>query len=199
MWIPKWGLQKINILFDETVKACHWLFVCEKWTMCILRGILWITEGLFSALVFTPVDDFDLNFTWKAEKQATYISTRGIDILIGCLRYLNQNFHLKLTCNGNKIAYFNKFNWNWIKNWYHKGTSIWQAPVFRQPRSITEKPMEVLLSGWMNYNYTACCWFPTSSNILILPSQLWQIRFESCWLHCSNWYDVLQLALLTRC
>ena len=43
-----------------------------------------------------------------------------------------------------------------------------------------------LLSGWMNYNYTACCWFPTSSNILILPSQFWQIRFESFWLHCSK-------------
>ena len=43
-----------------------------------------------------------------------------------------------------------------------------------------------LLSGWMNYNYTACCWFPTSSNILILPSQFWQIRFESCWLYCSK-------------
>ena len=38
----------------------------------------------------------------------------------------------------------------------------------------------------MNYNYTGCCWFPTSSNILILPSQFWQIRFESCWLHCSK-------------
>ena len=43
-----------------------------------------------------------------------------------------------------------------------------------------------LLSGWMNYNSTACCWFPTSSNILILPSQFWQIRFESYWLHCSK-------------
>ena len=43
-----------------------------------------------------------------------------------------------------------------------------------------------LLSGWMNYNYTACCWFPTSSNILTLPSQFWQIRFERCWLHCSK-------------
>ena len=43
-----------------------------------------------------------------------------------------------------------------------------------------------LLSGWMNYNYAACCWFPTSSNILILPSQFWQIRFESYWLHCSK-------------
>ena len=30
----------------------------------------------------------------------------------------------------------------------------------------------------MNYNYIACCWFPTSSNILILPSQFWQIRFK---------------------
>ena len=35
-----------------------------------------------------------------------------------------------------------------------------------------------LLSGWMNYNYTACCWFPTSSNILTLPSQIWQIRLK---------------------
>ena len=26
----------------------------------------------------------------------------------------------------------------------------------------------------MNYNYTACCWFPTSSKLLILPSQFWQ-------------------------
>ena len=43
-----------------------------------------------------------------------------------------------------------------------------------------------LLSGWMDYNYTACCWFPTSSNILIHPSQFWQIRFESYWLHCSK-------------
>ena len=40
-----------------------------------------------------------------------------------------------------------------------------------------------LLSGWMNDDYTACSWFPTSSNVLILPSQFWQIRFESCWLH----------------
>ena len=43
-----------------------------------------------------------------------------------------------------------------------------------------------LLSGWMDYNYTAWFWFPTSSNILILHSQFWQIRFESYWLHCSK-------------
>ena len=56
-----------------------------------------------------------------------------------------------------------------------------------------------LLSGWMNYNYTACCWFPTSSNILILPSQFWQIGFESYWLHSSKcrilvllWYIITQ-------
>ena len=60
-----------------------------------------------------------------------------------------------------------------------------------------------LLSGWMNYNYTACCWFPTSSNILILPSQFWQIRFESCWLRCSKCrilvllrYPIMQRLLL---
>ena len=44
-----------------------------------------------------------------------------------------------------------------------------------------------LLSGWMNYKlYTACCWFPTSSNSLILPSQFSQIRFESYLLNCSK-------------
>ena len=38
-----------------------------------------------------------------------------------------------------------------------------------------------LLSGWMNCNYTAYCWFPTSSNIWILPShtvltnQVWKL------------------------
>ena len=52
----------------------------------------------------------------------------------------------------------------------------------------------------MNYNYTACCWFPTSSNILILPSQFWQIRFESCLLHsvCSKcWILVLLRYMLS--
>ena len=63
-----------------------------------------------------------------------------------------------------------------------------------------------LLSGWMNYNYTACCWFPTSNNILILPSQFWQISFESYWLHCSKcrilvllWYWVAGLLQTQRC
>ena len=56
-----------------------------------------------------------------------------------------------------------------------------------------------LLSGWMNYNYTACCWFPTSSNILILSSQFWQIRFESCWLHCLKCRILVLLRYLSRC
>ena len=66
-----------------------------------------------------------------------------------------------------------------------------RAPVFGRHQFFGTsehygKAQGSLLSGWMNYNYTACCWFPTSSNILILPSQFWQIRFESCWLHCSK-------------
>ena len=71
---------------------------------------------------------------------------------------------------------------NWVDTKYRKGTSIRQAPVFRHHGKVHGS----LLSGWINYNYTACCWFPTSSNISILPSQFWQIRFESCWLHCSK-------------
>ena len=55
-----------------------------------------------------------------------------------------------------------------------------------------------LLSGWMNYNYTACRWFPTSSNILILPLQFWQIRFESYWLHCSK-CRILVFLILRYC
>ena len=43
-----------------------------------------------------------------------------------------------------------------------------------------------LVTLWMNYNYTACCGFPTSTNILILPSQFWQIGFESYCLYCSK-------------
>ena len=66
---------------------------------------------------------------------------------------------------------------------YRKGTSIRQAPVFWHLRVLLESPWKFII--WMNeFNYTACCWFPTSSNILILPSQFWQIRFESYWLHC---------------
>ena len=66
-----------------------------------------------------------------------------------------------------------------------------RAPVFGRhqffgPSEHYGKAHGSLLSGWINYNYTACCWFPTSSNILILPSQFWQIRFESYWLHCSK-------------
>ena len=52
-----------------------------------------------------------------------------------------------------------------------KGTSIRQAPVFRHlEQSITEKPWKFIIQ--MNEVYTACCWFPTSSNILILPSSI---------------------------
>ena len=68
---------------------------------------------------------------------------------------------------------------------YRKGTSIRQAPIFRHLRALQKSPRKFII--WMNELWhTACCWFPTSSNMLILPSQFWQIRFESCWLHCSK-------------
>ena len=67
---------------------------------------------------------------------------------------------------------------------YRKGTSIRQAPVFRHLRALRKSPWKFII--WMNELFIACCWLPTSSNILILPSQFWQIRFKSCWLHCSK-------------
>ena len=79
----------------------------------------------------------------------------------------------------------------WVNFYTHSNASTVRAPVFGRHQFFGTsehygKAHGSLLSGWMNYNYTACCWFPTSSNILILPSQFWQIRFESCWLHCSK-------------
>ena len=83
-----------------------------------------------------------------------------------------------------------------VPSLYHRSTSSnkWgtvRVPVFGRHRFFGTsehygKAHGSLLSGWMNYDYTACCWFPASSNILILPSQFWQIRFESYWLHCSK-------------
>ena len=72
-----------------------------------------------------------------------------------------------------------------------KALSTVRAPVFGRHQFFGTsehygKTHGSLLSGWMNYNYTACCWFPISSNILVLPSQFWQIGFESYWLHCSK-------------
>ena len=73
----------------------------------------------------------------------------------------------------------------WHKRGYRKGNSIRQAPVFRYLRVLLESPWKFII--WMNEcYYTACCWFPTSSNILILLSHFWQIRFESYWSHCSS-------------
>ena len=81
---------------------------------------------------------------------------------------------------------------HWVGNNNTFTHSTVRAPVFGRhqffgtsDRALRKSPW-MLLSGWMNYNYTSCCWFPTSSNILILPPQFWQIRFESCWLLCSK-------------
>ena len=90
--------------------------------------------------------------------------------------------HRISACLSLPILGVNTWNMNSI---YRKGTIIRQAPVFRHLEHYG-KAHGSLLSGWMNYNYIACCWFPTSSNIFILPSQFWQISYESYWLHCSK-------------
>ena len=82
-------------------------------------------------------------------------------------------------------------------------TSTVRAPVFDRHQFFGTsehygKAHGSLSYGWMNYNYTACCWFPTSSNVLILPSQFWQMRFESCWLHCSKCRILVLLRYLAR-
>ena len=77
--------------------------------------------------------------------------------------------------------------WMWVAvfTMYRKGTSIRQAPVFRHLRALRKSSWKFII--WMNeWNYTACCWFSSSNNIVIPSSQFWQIRFESCWLHCSK-------------
>ena len=83
---------------------------------------------------------------------------------------------------------------NWFMAWcweilYRKGTSIRQAPV-EFALSTSEHYgqngacMEIYCMDEWHYNYTCMLllsWFPTSINVLILPSQFWQIRFiESC-------------------
>ena len=98
--------------------------------------------------------------------------------------------------------------WNKTKQWICSGlkkriekvNSTVRAPVFGRHQFFGtsehyRKAHGSLLSGWMNCNYTTCRWFPTSNNILILPSQFWKIRFESCWLHCSK----CQILLLQYC
>ena len=66
-----------------------------------------------------------------------------------------------------------------------------RAPVFGRhqlsaSQSITEKSMEVYyLDEWIIITLHVAG-FLLSSNILILPSQFWQISIESCWLHCSK-------------
>ena len=79
---------------------------------------------------------------------------------------------------------------------YRKSTSIRQAPVFRHLRVLLESPCQFII--WMyEFCYIACCWFPTFSNILILPSQFRQIRFENYGLHCPKCRILVLLRYLT--
>ena len=68
---------------------------------------------------------------------------------------------------------------------YCKGTSIRQAPVFRHLRPLRKNPWKFII--WMNKLIILHgAGFLHPAKLLILPSQFWQIRFESCWLHCSK-------------
>ena len=100
-------------------------------------------------------------------------------------------FHYKLCQGGSLCEHFKKSFCGKHTKAHLWSTCTVRAPVFGRHQFFGTsehygKAHGILLYGWMNYNYTACCWFSTSSNILILPSQFWQIRFESCWLHCSK-------------
>ena len=97
--------------------------------------------------------------------------------------------HITSTYKSTKSTLWLSENYDNTEN--DKLGSIARAPIFGRHQFFRTsehygKAHGSLLSGWMNYYYTDCCWFPTSSNILILPSQFWQIKFKSCWLHCSE-------------
>ena len=84
---------------------------------------------------------------------------------------------------GECINFLEGGGWEW--------NSTVRAPVFGRHQFFGTsehygKAYGSLLTGWMNYDYIASCWFPKSSNSLIHPSQFWQIRFESYWSHCSK-------------
>ena len=68
---------------------------------------------------------------------------------------------------------------------YFPPKSTVRAPVFGRYQFFGTsehrgKAHGSLLSGWMNYNYTACCWFPTSckyfnTSITVLTNQVWKL------------------------
>ena len=78
--------------------------------------------------------------------------------------------------------------------WNKIGTCTIRAPVFGRHQFFGtsehyRKAHGSLSSGWINYNYTECCWFPTSSNILILPSQFWSgLNVADCTLQSAEYW-----------
>ena len=74
---------------------------------------------------------------------------------------------------------------NCVNGFMPRPQSTVRAPVFGRHQFFGTsehygKAHGSLLSGWMNHNYTACCWFPTSSNILntsitVLTNQVWKL------------------------
>ena len=126
-------------------------------------------------LIFILTKCIKYLFLWQTlnELPATNIS-RIHQIVKDCIERIWQ-FSFSVLCTVSAPVFGNQ----WFGTWEHYG-----------------KAHGSLLSRTTKYSNTLCCWFPTSSNILILPSHFWQIRFESCWLHCSQ---CRILALLRYC
>ena len=161
----------------------------KKWSWIIFINFIITIELLFSLNGIKK----KIHTTWLQNSEASFWQRTVIQQLKVQLAFSYFCIY-KSNQLGLKKNSFDSRNFGfWGKKTIEKRTCTVRPPVFSRhqffetPRSISEKPLWSLLSGWMNYNYTAYCWFSTSSNILIVPSQYyWQIGFESCWLHCSK-------------
>ena len=90
----------------------------------------------------------------------------------------------------------------------HVAMSTVRAPVFGRHQFFGTsehygKAHESLLSGSMNYFYTACCWFPTSSNILIYfhhtcSSDKSGLKVTDCTVQCAEYWCSYGTALWAK-
>ena len=77
-----------------------------------------------------------------------------------------------------------------IQLWYTVRAPVFGRHQFFGTSEHYRKAHGSLLSGWMNYNYTACCRLPTSSNILKLPSQFWKpgLKVTDCTVQSAEYW-----------
>ena len=152
-----WGL--VSTMFEHHILCTHnssRLLHSENFLLNLVQSAprfrrwLWTPYGFpnnTALRILQPYNVCDLLWIWH--KCLTQMPHVLLNLWLSCLLFKNSGKN----------------------HMYRKGISIRQAPVFRQIRALGKSPSEYSLSGWMNYNYSACCWFPTSSNILILPCQ----------------------------